>query len=664
MLPGHGSGSIFIEKKVTFKRFLFMRIFDTPMKIKIIIALVAGLLIISNTSFGQSKQDSLWKVWHDESASDTNRLKAIQAITWPMLNVNLDSAYVLANMQLDYARRINDKKWIAKALYNIGTHYYLKSDFVRSLEFYEQSLVLRKEIGDLKGEAAIYGNFGLIYGQQGNRVKDLEYQLKSLAINEKIKDTANITSNYNNLATIYHQQGDSTKALEYYRKVITIDEARGDKRSVAIIYNNIGNLYRDYEKYDLSEKNLLTSLRIREELNDVLGLGITHVNLGTLYTSTGEYEKAKKHSLSSIEHFKALGDEISLANSYFTYGKILFLEKNYRETIKWCLQSRNIAAAGRKMLVEEAACHCLYESHKALGNTKEALEYFECSVALKDSLKQDELKIALNKIEFEKALLTDSLTREAEKSTLRAEHQKELGKKSRVTNILLVIGLGILLLSLIFLSRMLYYQRNSEKFEGKTQELERQQLLNEISLLKTQVNPHFLFNSLSILSSLVRVDPDLSEKFIDQLSKSYRYILEQKDQTVVTLRTELNFIEAYAFLLKIRFENKFNLDIRLPDYILDKYKIAPLTLQLLIENAVKHNRMSMTEPLIVTITCDDDMLIVRNKLQSRSTPTKSTGVGLQNIMNRYALITDKQVWAGETEDQFVVRIPLLNCNTI
>src|SRR6187431_3390007 len=163
---------------------------------------------------------------------------------------------------------------------------------------------------------------------------------------------------------------------------------------------------------------------------------------------------------------------------------------------------------------------------------------------------------------------------------------------------MLFVGIGILLLALLFLSRMLRFQRNSQLFQLKSEQLEKQQMVNEISILKTQVNPHFLFNSLSILSSLVRVDPDLSERFIDQLSRSYRYILEQKDQPLVTLRTELGFIESYSFLLKIRFENKFLVNIQLPDYILDKYKIAPLTLQLLIENAVKHNRMSVSEPLI------------------------------------------------------------------
>ena len=609
----------------------------------------------------QAKRDSLWKVWNDPTAADTNRLKAIQAITWPMMTVNLDTAYYLANLQLNFAREKNQKKWIAKALYNIATQYYHKSDYVQSLSYYQQSLDIRKEIGDLKGEAAIYGNFGLIYGEQGDHLKDLEYQLKSLAINEKIKDTSGMTSNYNNLAIIYQNQHDSTNALAYYWKAIRMYEVNDSRQHIALTYNNIGSLYKDYELYDKSLFYYGRSLSMRTELKDVLGMAINYVNLGTLYMSMGDYKKAKENTLLSIEHFKALGDTASLANCYYNLGEIAFHEENYHETIKWCGASLAIAEATNKKPIEKEACYCLYGGYKALGNHAKSLEYFERFVVLGDTLKEEELKVELGRLEFEKELLADSLSRAAEKNDLQKTHEKEIQRKNRTTKTLLFTGLGVLFLALIFLVRMLSFRRNSEKLQRKTKELEKQQLLSEISLLKTQVNPHFLFNSLSILSSLVKTDPDLSEQFIEQLSRSYRYILEQKDQSLVTLRTELGFIDSYAFLLKIRFENKFNLVINLPDEVLDRYKIAPLTLQLLVENAVKHNRMSVNEPLIVNISCEGNtMLVVKNKLQPRSTPTKSTGIGLQNIIDRYALLTKRPVWAGETEDQFVVRIPLLD----
>ncbi|GAB4492601.1 MAG: hypothetical protein OHK0019_14820 [Saprospiraceae bacterium] len=198
-----------------------------------------------------------------------------------------------------------------------------------------------------------------------------------------------------------------------------------------------------------------------------------------------------------------------------------------------------------------------------------------------------------------------------------------------------------------------------EDIQVKAEQLEKENLLSQFSALKSQVNPHFLFNSLSILSSLVKKDPDLSEQFIDQLSKAYRYILEQRETDVVPLATELEFLQSYTFLLQTRFKNKFEVKIELEKNIVETSKIPPLTLQILVENAVKHNRMSEREPLIIKIERDSELLTVRNKFRPRGEELNSTGVGLQNIINRYALLTDRPVWAGECDDEFVVKVPIL-----
>lgn len=203
-------------------------------------------------------------------------------------------------------------------------------------------------------------------------------------------------------------------------------------------------------------------------------------------------------------------------------------------------------------------------------------------------------------------------------------------------------------------------------FRMRYMEIQAEQLMKENALaqfeaLKNQVSPHFLFNSLSILSSLVHVDADLSEKFIDQLSKAYRYILEQKDNETVSLKTELDFLNSYAFLLKIRFESKFDVKISITDQEAEKYYIAPLTLQLLIENCVKHNRMSQKEPLVITILIGGDYLVVINPVRPRDRRERiaSTGIGLANIKNRYQLLTTRPVQISSDEDLFTVKIPLL-----
>jgi hypothetical protein len=196
-------------------------------------------------------------------------------------------------------------------------------------------------------------------------------------------------------------------------------------------------------------------------------------------------------------------------------------------------------------------------------------------------------------------------------------------------------------------------------FHARAEQLENENLQAQFAALKSQVNPHFLFNSLSILSSLVHVDADLSEQFIEQLSRAYRYTLEQREHDLVPLGTELDFIKAYTFLLKIRFEDKFEVRVAVPEAARQNYQVAPLTLQLLVENAVKHNTMSQQEPLLVDIELDGDALVVRNTLQRRPATYASTGVGLDNIHKRYRLLTDRLVAVGVSNRDFVVRIPLL-----
>jgi len=197
--------------------------------------------------------------------------------------------------------------------------------------------------------------------------------------------------------------------------------------------------------------------------------------------------------------------------------------------------------------------------------------------------------------------------------------------------------------------------------EIQAEQLTRENAVAQFEALKNQVSPHFLFNSLSILSSLVHVDANLSGKFIDQLSKAYRYILEQKDNETVSLKTELDFLNSYTFLLKIRFENKFDVQVSVSDRDSEKSRIAPLTLQLLVENCVKHNRMSEKEPLVVTISIKDNHLVVVNPIRSRSghERIKSTGIGLANIKNRYQLLTRSPVEVEQDEDLFTVKIPLI-----
>lgn len=176
--------------------------------------------------------------------------------------------------------------------------------------------------------------------------------------------------------------------------------------------------------------------------------------------------------------------------------------------------------------------------------------------------------------------------------------------------------------------------------------------------LKNQIDPHFLFNSLNVLSSLIEENPDNAQRFTTSLSKIYRYVLEQKDKELVSIEEELDFAKTYMNLLKMRFEN--SLFYELPSTIPNpEAKVVPLSLQLLLENTVKHNVVSEQRPLNIRIFMDGDYLAIQNDYQKKEVLQERKGVGLQNIINRYGIITNRKVLIEQNEQTFTVKIPVL-----
>ena len=180
----------------------------------------------------------------------------------------------------------------------------------------------------------------------------------------------------------------------------------------------------------------------------------------------------------------------------------------------------------------------------------------------------------------------------------------------------------------------------------------------QFDALKNQLDPHFLFNSLNVLTSLIDENPDAAQQFTTSLSKVYRYVLEQKNKELVTVDEELQFARTYVNLLKMRFEDSIVFEI--PEKSKNpEAKVVPLSLQLLLENAVKHNVVNVSKPLYIKIYEKDGNLVVENNLQSKEVIKRSSGVGLTNIKQRYALLTNRQVLIHKTDVSFIVEIPML-----
>jgi LytS/YehU family sensor histidine kinase len=191
---------------------------------------------------------------------------------------------------------------------------------------------------------------------------------------------------------------------------------------------------------------------------------------------------------------------------------------------------------------------------------------------------------------------------------------------------------------------------------AEAERLKKEQIAARYEALKNQVNPHFLFNSLNVLTTLVHKDADLAERFVRQLSLVFRYVLQSREREVAPVAEELEALEAYLFLMKIRFGEGFVSEIVLPDH---DFYVAPLSLQMLVENAFKHNEASKNAPLHIRIFESDHYLVVSNNLQKRAHPAESSGIGLENIRSRYQFLSDRPVEVYSDGKVFEVRLPML-----
>jgi two-component system, LytTR family, sensor kinase len=228
-------------------------------------------------------------------------------------------------------------------------------------------------------------------------------------------------------------------------------------------------------------------------------------------------------------------------------------------------------------------------------------------------------------------------------------------KQDHIT-LLLAFGFRVNLF-LNCLNAIVFYMNRTRKAQLEAEQFKKISAEAQFEALRNQINPHFLFNSFNVLSSLVYKDPDTSAKFIGQLSHVYRYLLYSQEKKIVLLQEEMEFIRAYLFLLEIRFGE--NLKINIAPFDDQNFYVAPATLQMLIENAIKHNIVSRKSPLTISIWCESRMLVISNNLQPKEIKEPSTKVGLQNIISRYLFLSTREVIVREEKGSFVVRIPLL-----
>lgn len=227
--------------------------------------------------------------------------------------------------------------------------------------------------------------------------------------------------------------------------------------------------------------------------------------------------------------------------------------------------------------------------------------------------------------------------------------------KNIINNSLITSVINLLIITGI--EAIVWFKRNQNTLV-KAEILERENSQIRFETLKSQLNPHFLFNSLNVLSSLIKKDSDRAQNFVDEFSSVYRYTLDVIEKPVVELKEEIDFAKSFLFLQKIRFDNAVDMEINVDAAKLN-YLVPPLAIQTLLENVFKHNKASEDNPLKIKIYNEDNWLVIVNNLQPKIKGSDSKGVGLNNLNKRYELLGENLPKFSVTEKEYIAKIPLI-----
>ena len=476
------------------------------MKRDLLLILIA--LIVTQISVAQINVDSLWAVSDDETEPDTSRLNAMDELVFKYYLrtlSNFDSALYYANEMIDLAIQKDSKKYQANALHYMGQIAFMTGNPEEGLDLATQSLVIRKEIGDNKGIGRSYANIGEFKRQGGNFYEGLDNYNKALKYFKEINDLGLISFALSSMGNINNDLGDYPKAIYYLSQALSIIQDSGDPYfhvaallSLTQSYLNINDLEKakeyaiashenasrlEYKSANLQALSYLGTIYLKlgeldrayeyadkillalEGINDVHSFANANNLKAEIYKERGDYDNALKYYKKSNQKILSLSKEIGSLNNALNLGVVYLLKDDGKRAVNWCIKALKTAQDLRQLRMESDACKCLYESYKLLNNSNKALMYHERFLELSDSLEMEESAKKLQKMEFDKQVLIDSLATVEEARLVEEAHQEEVRQKNKTKNILLGSGFLLLLLAGGLYSRNRYIKRSKDIIE-------------------------------------------------------------------------------------------------------------------------------------------------------------------------------------------------------
>lgn len=539
---------------------------------------------------------------------DTSTVRALYRIAIQYYNTGAYSkADSIAQQAVKLAEKLNFKKGIAPSLNLIGTISKNQGNYSKALDSYFKALKIDEELKDKGGIAKRFGNIGIVYLNQGDYPKALDYYFKALKIAEELGNKNGIAANICNIGLLYYNQGNYPKALDYDFKALKMAEEIGNKNQIGTILGNIGIVYTEQKDYSKALDYYFKALKIDEELGNKNAIARHFGNIGNVYLAQGVFPKALDYYFKTFEISKELGDKNQMAISLGNTASVYISMKKYHDAYNYLYRAIALSdSIGSKDNIKEWYINLsqLYEkSNIPLPDSTggklltmeqmrlHAMYYYKRSVAIRDTLFSEENK---------KQLVRKEMSYEFEKKEVLAKAEQEVKEQKARREKEIVYGLLFLLIIVCMAIVWFFIQRRKvdkikaiqekEALEKNKFELELKWFNSELKALRSQMNPHFIFNCMaSIQRFMLQNDSASAAKFLSKFARLIRSILENSEQAFISLDKELKMLEDYLDLEKLRFGKKFNYFISVENSINPELiEIPSMLIQPFIENSIIH----------------------------------------------------------------------------
>lgn len=545
-------------------------------------------LVLSNLQTQDVEIDSLLQqmelVPDNEKADIYNQLSELY--TYEDVQISID----YAKQALQLAEDMGNHDAQFTALRNVGSGYRIRGEMRIAVEYHQKAVDIILGMDNPAYLAHIYSDLGIDYAELGDYDKSTEYFLKSLSTYEAMlaeKEDRSILFNYaiclNNVGINYDLLGLHDKALESYQESMKISKEIGDDELTADGLNNIGLIYELKGEYEIALEFLNQALAMYEILGYKRTIAIATANIGMIYSSLEDYEQSIVYHQRTLNVFKQIEDKSSEALATVNIASTYMDMERYQEAYPYIVHAIGMATEINSKTTLKMGYEILSEYYKATFNYKDAYEIQKKVNALNDSLYK--LELTENIAEMQTKYETEKKEQEIQLLTKDNEIQTlKIKKQSSQLYFLIAFVVFILLLSYLIFNR---YKLKQKQYQS---DLEKKNLETEQRMLRSQMNPHFIFNSMNSIQSYISGNDNFTAMtYLSKFAQLMRGILENSRKTMISLEEEINTLNLYIELERLRFQNKFEFELKVDPLLFpEAIYIPPMLVQPFAENAIKH----------------------------------------------------------------------------